>query len=119
LLIFTPIKGRVEHDRCMGTIRVTTSTGAVVDEPSTAELVALIDEVGRAGRGAFLIVEDAGDRSRQTYVQLLVDRLGFLIESRSWRRVHRARTTDAHRAARMIGAWSARHARVDALLAGA
>jgi hypothetical protein len=102
----------------MRTIRVTTSTGAVVDDPAPADLVALITEVGRSGRGAFLVVEDAADRSRQTYVELVVDRLGFVVESRSSRRVHRARTTDPARAARMISAWSARHARVDALLTG-
>ncbi len=37
--------------------RVTTSTGAVVDAPTVVELGALVAEVARSGRDAFLIVE--------------------------------------------------------------
>lgn len=48
--------------------RLTTSTGAVVDEPSMTQLRELVAEVERSGTSGFLIVERRG-RQGETYLQ--------------------------------------------------
>jgi hypothetical protein len=76
----------------MLTLRTTTSTGAVVDDPGPDELAGLLAEVSRGGAGAFLIVEN---RRRRTSLQVMAVRGGFAVESSGGARAgQRAAATD-------------------------
>ena len=72
--------------------RVTTSTAAVVDDPSSAELAALVAEVDRSGRGAFLVLERR-DRPRGESLQAQRQADDWLLELQVDSRVEAYRTT--------------------------
>ena len=77
--------------------RLTTSTGAVVDEPTTTQLRELVVEVDRSGTSGFLIVERRG-RQGETYLQASRrDSSTWLVELRDGGpdRHYRAEASDA------------------------
>lgn len=66
----------------MAVPRVTTSTAAVVDEPSTAQLSALVAEVDRSGRGNFLIAQRHDAGRGDLYLQARRESVGWVLELR-------------------------------------
>jgi hypothetical protein len=93
----------------MLTLRATTSTGAVVDEPGPDDLAGLLAEVGRSGSGAFLILENHRDRSGQTYLQVVVDHGTYVVEARAGGpQTHvRAQAADLGAVTAVLTAWTA------------
>jgi hypothetical protein len=86
------LRRRVEPRSAVTTItrplrhRATTSTGAVVDDPSPSDLVALLAEVSRSGRDAFAIVERRAyraARSGEHYLQAVRHGAGWAVEVRA------------------------------------
>lgn len=89
--------------------RLTTSTGAVVDEPSMTQLRELVAEVERSGTSGFLIVERRGRRG-ETYLQASKqDATTWLIELRDGGpdRHYRAEASDAAVVFASIMSWIA------------
>jgi len=73
-----------------GRLRAATDRGAVLDDPSDAELLGLLEDID-AGEGSCLIVERLDDRSGQTYVQVLRTE-----RDPGWEVEHRAGSPERH-----------------------
>jgi hypothetical protein len=95
----------------MRTLRATTSTGAVVDDPTPAEFASLIGEVGQAGDGAFLIIEHRAGPRGLTYLQAMADGGAFVVEIRTGPHRHvTAGAVDPVRLVTVVTSWAGRTA---------
>ena len=88
----------------MERFRATTSTGAVVDQPTADQLAELVAEVERSGRDAFLVVE-----GRAGYLQAGRTRTGWTLElSLGPDRLDGAETTDSALVCSVLAYWMLR-----------
>lgn len=90
------------------TVRVTTSTGAVVDAPSPAAQRDLVAELRAAGTGAFLVAEVREDAGGETYLQVLHNDAAFLVEFRAGSKDqhYRAETADPDVLIAVLSSWA-------------
>ena len=93
--------------RGMDRHRATTSTGAVVDQPSALELADLVAEVDRSGRDAFLFVERHEADAGESYLQARRNRDGWVLELRDGgpARQYRAEVRDAAIVYSAVASW--------------
>ena len=96
--------------RGMDRHRATTSTGAVVDQPSAIELADLVAEVDRSGRDGFLFVERREAYAGESYLQARRDRDGWVLELRDGgpARQYRAEVRDAAIVYSAVASWVAK-----------